>query len=110
MKEDVLHPENELGLSPDAYMFQIMSAILKYKNIRRASWLDTKNGEGHQILFNIESGSRCDDTIRLLSEWGVGEREGTSVGVLPCTMYYEPIVDPLEVKPTEYVLKLFLFN
>ncbi|XP_063702328.1 uncharacterized protein LOC134832273 [Culicoides brevitarsis] len=95
------HFENELGLPPNAYMCQIMSAILKVKNIRRASWLDTKNGEGHQILFNIESGTRCDDTIRLLSEWGVGEREGTSVGVLPCTMYYEPIVDPLEEKPVE---------
>lgn len=98
---DDFQSENNLGLLPDAFMYEIMSAILKCNNIRRASWVDTKNGEGHQILFNIESGARCDDTIRLLSEWGVGERDGTSVGVLPCTMYYEPIVDPLEEKPKE---------
>lgn len=98
---DDFQSENNLGLLPDAFMYEIMSAILKCNNIRRASWVDTKNGEGHQILFNIESGARCDDSIRLLSEWGVGERDGTSVGVLPCTMYYEPIVDPLEEKPKE---------
>uniref|UniRef100_A0A336LZL7 CSON006277 protein n=1 Tax=Culicoides sonorensis TaxID=179676 RepID=A0A336LZL7_CULSO len=98
-----LHDENELGLAPDAFMVEIMEAILKYKNIRRTSWLETKSGHGIQIIFNLESGPRCDDTIRLLSEWGVGEREGTSVGVLPCTMYYEPIHDPLEKKPEEKI-------
>lgn len=92
---------NDLNLALDAYMEEILEAIIKKKNIKRVTWLDTKNGEGHQVLFNLESGPRCEDTIRLLSEWGVGEREGTSVSVLPCTLYHEPIHDPLEEKPPE---------
>lgn len=90
---------NDLNLPEDAFMVDIMNGIIKLKNIRRVTWLPTQNNEGHQILFNIENGSRCEDTIRLLSEWGVGEREGTSVSVLPCTLYHEPIHDPLEEKP-----------
>lgn len=94
---------NDLNLPIDAYMEQILEAIISLKNIKRVTWQTTKNGEGHQVLFNLESGPRCEDTIRLLSEWGVGEREGTSVSVLPCTIYHEPIHDPLEEKPPEWV-------
>lgn len=82
---------NDLMLPPDAFMEDVMTAIIKRKRLRRVTWLPTKNNEGHQIIFNIEAGKRCDDTVRLLSEWGVGEREGTSVSVLPCTLYYEPM-------------------
>lgn len=92
---------NDLNLPLDAYMEEILEAIIARKNIKRVTWLKTKNGEGAQVLFNLESGPRCEDTIRLLSEWGVGEREGTSVSVLPCTIYHEPIHDPLEEKPPE---------
>jgi len=89
---------NDLGLAPDAFMEDVMMAIMKKKRLRRVTWLPTKNVDGHQILFNIENGARCDDTIRLLSEWGVGEREGTSVSVLPCSLYYEPIHETKEEK------------
>lgn len=100
-KEDEQTFSNDLNLPLDAYMEQILKAIIALKNIKRVTWVTTQNGEGHQVLFNIESGPRCEDTIRLLSEWGVGEREGTSVSVLPCTIYHEPIHDPLEEKPRE---------
>lgn len=89
---------NELELPGDAYIEEIIEAIIKKKKLRRVTWLPTKNGEGHQILFNIEGGSRCDDTIRLLGEWGIGDREGTSVSVLPCTLYHEPIHEKNDTK------------
>lgn len=92
---------NDLDLPPDAFMEDVMTAIVQKKKLRRVTWQPTRNDDGHQILFSIENGNRCDDLIRLLSEWGVGEREGTSVSVLPCSLYHEPIIENKEAQQEE---------
>lgn len=38
----------------------------------------------------MRSGTKCDDTIHMLSEWGIGQRDGSSISIIPCTLYNNP--------------------
>jgi hypothetical protein len=87
--------ENEriqLDLAYDSSMEQVMREIIKAMKLDSAAWIPTKDGDGFQVIFSIDSGQRCDKTIRMLSEWGIGERDFSAVSVIPCTRYHKPFV------------------
>uniref|UniRef100_U5EUZ1 Putative conserved plasma membrane protein n=1 Tax=Corethrella appendiculata TaxID=1370023 RepID=U5EUZ1_9DIPT len=84
------HDSNGLNLDDDSTMEEIMSEIIRKMKIDNAGWVETNKGKGYQITFSILSGTQCDDTIRLLSEWGVGETMKSTVSVIPCTLYTDP--------------------
>lgn len=86
-----MSPEEELDfLDPQASMEKIMQLIIKKMKISNCSWLKGKHENSYQITFCIESGSKCDDIIHLLSEWGIGQREGSSISIIPCNLYFDP--------------------
>lgn len=54
-----------------------------------------------QIIFSLESGPRCEDTIRLCRDWGVGERQKSSVSVVPCEHYSDPTIEAEYIQNSE---------
>lgn len=40
-----------------------------------------------QIIFSVEASPRTDNIVRILNEWGIGDRAGSFVTILPCTLY-----------------------
>ncbi|XP_065088980.1 uncharacterized protein LOC135710359 isoform X1 [Ochlerotatus camptorhynchus] len=85
-----LQKETEkIQLSADSTLAEVMKEILRQKQIRTSSWVETNKGRGHQITFSIESGARCDDVIYLLCSWGIGERYGSTISITSCTLFTE---------------------
>jgi hypothetical protein len=71
-------------------MEKIMQMIIRKMKILNCTWLKANNENSYQITFCVESGTKCDDIIHLLSEWGIGQREGSSISIIPCTLYFDP--------------------
>lgn len=69
-------------------MEQVMREIISRMQITNVSWKKINSGNGYKISFCLEKGVRCDETIHLLSEYGIGQKKGSSIAVVPCT-YYE---------------------
>lgn len=40
-----------------------------------------------QVIFSVEANPRTDNIVRWLNEWGIGDRAGSFVTILPCTLY-----------------------
>lgn len=40
-----------------------------------------------QVIFSVEASPRTDNIVRILNEWGIGDRAGSFVTILPCTLY-----------------------
>lgn len=68
-------------------MEKIIREIIERMRIRNASWQRVNGGNSFKVSFSLEKGVRCDDTIHLLSEFGIGQRKGSSIAIVPCTLY-----------------------
>lgn len=74
-------------LDKNSPMERILREIIERMRIRNASWQRVNGGNSFKISFCLEKGIRCDDTIHMLSDFGIGEREGSSIAIVPCTLY-----------------------
>lgn len=70
-------------------MENVIRDIIERFHIKNSSWVRVNNGNTYQITFSLEKGVRCDDTIHMLSEFGIGQKNGSSVAIVPCTLYSE---------------------
>lgn len=77
------------NLDADSSLEEIMKVIIKEKRISTAAWIETNKGHGYQIMFSVESGTKCDDVIYLLSSWGIGERFNSTISITSCTLFTE---------------------
>lgn len=68
-------------------MEKVLREIIDRMRIRNASWHRVNAGNSFKISFSLEKGIRCDDTIHMLSEFGIGQKEGSSIAIVPCTLY-----------------------
>lgn len=68
-------------------MEKVLREIIERMRIRNASWHRVNGGNSFKISFSLEKGLRCDDTIHMLSEFGIGQKEGSSIAIVPCTLY-----------------------
>lgn len=68
-------------------MERVLRELIDRMRIRNASWQRVNGGNSFKISFCLEKGIRCDDTIHMLSEFGIGEKEGSSIAIVPCTLY-----------------------
>lgn len=75
-------------LNQHSSMEHVMNEVIEKMKIKNASWVSTNRGNSYQVTFSLDS-SRVDDTIHFLSEWGIGQREGSSISIIPCTLYYD---------------------
>lgn len=91
---DSIHDEEDEKLLDDNMsMEKVMKEILEKMKISNCVWYKSYNGNSYQISFSITTGKLCDDVIHMLSEWGIGQREGSSISIVPCTLYYDPNLD-----------------
>lgn len=74
-------------LEDSASMEKVMREIIEMMLIKNSSWVRVNSGNSYQVTFSLESGVRCDDTIHMLSEFGIGQKEGSSIAIVPCTLY-----------------------
>lgn len=80
-----------LMIAPDSSMEVVLKEIIRKVKLKNAVWTKSDNFNNFQVMFTIESGDRSETILRLLGEWGIGEREGSSVSLMPCTIYHKPI-------------------
>lgn len=78
-----------MNLDAESTLEDIMKVIIQEKRISTAAWMDSNKGKGHQIMFSLESGNKCDDVIYLLSSWGIGERFNSTISITSCTLFTE---------------------
>lgn len=78
-----------LQLSSDTSMEQIMVELLRKLKIDNAFWQLNRNKTSYQITFTIDD-YRHEILLNILNEWGIGEREGSSVSMVPCPLYNKP--------------------
>lgn len=76
-----------LPLDESCSMEKVIREIIARMRIKDSSWIRVNNGNSYQVTFSLENGVRCDDTIHMLSEFGIGQKEGSSVAIIPCTLY-----------------------
>lgn len=74
-------------LTAASSMERVMYEIIERFRIKNSSWARVNAGNSYQVTFSLENGVRCDDTIRMLSEYGIGQKEGSSIAIIPCTLY-----------------------
>lgn len=108
--EQVRFDAKSLELSIDTPMEHVMIELLRKLKIDSASWKLAQSKNFYQITFMVDD--YCQDTVlNLLSEWGIGEREGSSVSMLPCPFYNKPHAGRDDGDPDfeeEYVLLIYL--
>lgn len=80
-------PVDSLKNNTDKTMEFVMREIVDRMKIRNVSWEKVNNGNSYKISFSLEKGVRCDDTIHLLSENGIGCKKGSSCVIIPCSVY-----------------------
>lgn len=78
-----------MNLDAESSLEDVMKVIIREQRITTAAWMDTNKGKGHQIMFSMESGNKCDDVIYLLSSWGIGERFNSTISITSCTLFAE---------------------
>lgn len=129
MKEKALIKENEEAIDKffnssaqktplidnNCSMERIMRGIIDKMKIRNASWVRTNRGNSYQVTFSLESGNRCDDTIHLLSEFGIGQKDYSTIAIVPCTLYHEThtkkaVEDDEERRSTQSIAKETAWN
>lgn len=78
---------NYPNLNENSSMEKVVRFIVEKLRIRNVSWVRINNGNSFQVTFTLENGVRCDDAIHVLSEFGIGQKECSSVVIIPCTLY-----------------------
>lgn len=87
------HPENVglLNISVDSTMESIMNELFKKLKIDNAVWQLSKNMKYNQITFFVESNARHELVLSTLNEWGVGQRNGSCMSMIPCAIYNQSL-------------------
>lgn len=83
--------EPTLNVENHASMETVMREILKKMRVRTAVWQNGDDGNTWQIVFSIEAGFPQERMLTMLTEWGIGERDGSVVSMMPCTVMAPPI-------------------
>lgn len=76
-----------LNISEDSTMETIMNELFKKLKIDNPVWQLSKNMKYHQITFFVESNARHELVLSTLNEWGVGQRNGSCMSMIPCAIY-----------------------
>lgn len=83
-----------------------MMELLRKLKIENAFWQLSRNKNFFQITFTIDD-YRHEILLNILNEWGIGERKGSTVSMVPCPLYNKPNDDdePEDAdKDLEYVI------
>lgn len=86
-KDDYHECVGLLNLPHDSSMECIMTELFKKFHIDNAVWQLSKNTKYNQIIFFVESNTHHELILTILNEWGIGQRNGSSMSMIPCAIY-----------------------
>lgn len=72
----------------------MMNEMLKKFSIDNAVWQLSKNTKYYQITFFVETNVCHELVLTTLNEWGIGEKNGSCVSMIPCAIYSQPTKPP----------------
>ncbi|KAL5279219.1 hypothetical protein ACFFRR_003687 [Megaselia abdita] len=78
---------SNLGIPEDSCMEVVMKEIFKKMHIDNASWTKANDGKSWQIIFSLESNEKYESMLGKFEDWGIGDREGSSVSVVNCNAF-----------------------
>lgn len=79
--------EPSLNIENHSSMEMVMRELLKKMRISRSAvWQKDASGDAWQIMFSVDSEFAQERALTMLTEWGIGEREGSAVSMVPCTV------------------------
>lgn len=96
--EDAKLGDRSLNVAADATMEQIMVEMLRKLKIDNAVWQLSRNSNCYQITFTLEANNRHETVLNILNEWGIGERTGSNVSMIPLAIYNRPNIPSSEEK------------
>lgn len=85
---DLLDDEEQRDYSDKRTWEQVLEKALQEVGIFDAIWTPTKNDNKVNVSFPMDING-CDATLAYLHSKGVGVRKGTSVGMIPFSLYLE---------------------
>lgn len=71
-----------------------MNEMLKKLSIDNAVWQLSKNTKFYQITFFVETNVCHELVLTTLNEWGIGEKNGSCMSMIPCAIYSQPKKPP----------------
>ncbi|XP_037052297.1 uncharacterized protein LOC119085886 [Bradysia coprophila] len=83
-KKSRIHNEPQLHIPIESSMELVLTKILQLFRIDNAAW--NQNNDMYSVTFSLSSGGQHDQILKLFKHWGIGERPGSSVAMLPCTV------------------------
>ncbi|KAH8341283.1 hypothetical protein KR059_001754 [Drosophila kikkawai] len=73
-----------LDMPLDTDQEQVLRRILRKFHIPNAVWLRSLEGNAFHVSFSMEFDERYEELYEALQEWGIGDREGSTVSVVSC--------------------------
>ncbi|XP_043068550.1 uncharacterized protein [Drosophila bipectinata] len=73
-----------LDMPLDTAQELVLKKILRKFHIPNAIWLSSLDGTAYNVSFSMEFDERYESLYDALQEWGIGDREGSSVSVVSC--------------------------
>ncbi|XP_075153043.1 uncharacterized protein LOC142226744 [Haematobia irritans] len=77
-------PTPDMELTFDTCMETVLRVLLKRCQIHNAVWTKDEEGRMYQVLFTVEFDETYEKLLDDFNEWGIGDREGSTVSVMNC--------------------------
>lgn len=76
-----------LEIAEDSCMEVVIKEIFKKMHIDNTSWTRANDGKSWQIIFSLESNEKYESIMEKFQDWGIGDRQGSSVSVVNCNAF-----------------------
>ncbi|EDW25470.1 GL26408 [Drosophila persimilis] len=73
-----------LDIPLDTAQEQVLQQILRSFHISNAVWLSSSEGSRYHVSFSMDFDEQFESLYEALQEWGIGDREGSTVSVVTC--------------------------
>ncbi|XP_022228217.2 uncharacterized protein LOC111078000 [Drosophila obscura] len=73
-----------LDIPLDTAQEQVLQQILRKFHICNAVWLSSMEGTRYHVSFSMDFDEQFEILYEALQEWGIGDREGSTVSVVTC--------------------------
>lgn len=75
-----------LDIETTAAMETVVREIFKKMRLKSALWQTSDSKDSVQISVSVEAGYVQERLLNMLTEWGIGERDGSSISMVPCSL------------------------
>ncbi|XP_022253639.1 uncharacterized protein LOC106469415 [Limulus polyphemus] len=80
--------ELEQYLAKEDSLVKVLQEELDHLEIQDAVWTSSSDDKYHQVYFPCEAGGQSDFVLQHLTSRGLGRRDRSTIGVIPCAVFY----------------------